>query len=149
MTDTTPRRPSVRPHLDAHIRVVIVDDHLVVRAGLKAVLRAARDIDVVGEGANGDEALALVERLDPDVLIMDLSMDGMDGAKATAALRERNARARVLILTMHPAEDVLLPVMSAGASGFLMKNAADRELVDAVRAVAHGDGYVQTSATRV
>ncbi|HEY7860195.1 MAG TPA: response regulator transcription factor [Gemmatimonadaceae bacterium] len=131
------------------IRVILADDHAVVRAGLKAVLGASRDIEVVGEASNGAEAIALAERLDPDVVIMDLSMEPMDGTAATRQIAEKKLRARVLILTMHTEEDYLIPVLEAGASGFLMKNAADRELVDAVRTVARGDMFVRASATRI
>jgi len=128
------------------IRVVVVDDHMVVRAGLKAVLQGASDITVVGEGESGRDALALVERYDPDVVVMDLSMAPMDGAEATKRLHAMGARARVLILTMHAPDQVLVPLMQNGAAGFLEKHVADRELVDAVRAVARGDVYVQASA---
>ena len=131
------------------IRVVIVDDHMIVRAGLKAVLQGAKDIQVVGEGASGRDALALVEQFDPDVVTMDLSMEPMDGGEATRCLHEQGARARVLVLTMHAPDDVLVRLMQDGASGFLEKTVADRELVDAVRAVARGDVYVQASAAGV
>jgi DNA-binding NarL/FixJ family response regulator len=131
------------------IRVILADDHAVVRAGLKAVLGAAPDIDVIGEAMDGVEAVALTERLDPDVVIMDLSMEGMDGSAATREITERKLRARVLILTMHAEEDYLLPVLKAGAAGYLMKNAADRELVDAVRTVARGDTFIRPSAARI
>ena len=130
------------------IRVVLADDHAVVRAGLKAVLGAAKDIQVVGEASNGREALDMVQRLDPDVVVMDLSMGEMDGATATRELVKRGARTKVLVLTMHSEDDYLVPLLEAGAAGYLIKNAADRELVDAVRAVAHGDLYVQPSAAR-
>ncbi len=130
------------------IRVVLADDHAVVRAGLKAVLGAAKDIHVIGEASNGREAIDMVVRLDPDVVVMDLSMGEMDGVTATKELMKRQVRAKVLVLTMHPEDDYLVPVLEAGASGYLIKNAADRELVDAVRAVAHGDLYVQPSAAR-
>jgi two-component system response regulator NreC len=131
------------------IRVVLADDHAVVRAGLKAVLGASPYIEVVGEAADGAEAVALAERLDPDVVIMDLSMDQMDGATATRQIVDKNLRTRVLILTMHAEEDYLLPVLEAGAAGYLMKNAADRELVDAVRTVARGDMFVRPSAAKI
>ena len=130
------------------IRVVLADDHAVVRAGLKAVLGAAKDIQVIGEASNGREALDMVQRFDPDVVVMDLSMAEMDGATATRELVKRGARAKVLVLTMHAEEDYLVPLLEAGAAGYLIKNAADREHVDAVRAVAHGDLYVQPSAAR-
>jgi DNA-binding NarL/FixJ family response regulator len=128
------------------IRVVLVDDHAVVRAGLKAVLGGAKDIDVVGEGRNGREAIALAERLKPDVVVMDLSMDEMDGAAATKEMVARGLPGRILILTMHAEDEFLVPLLEAGASGYLVKSAADRELIDAVRAVAHGDQYLQAAA---
>lgn len=131
------------------IRVVLADDHTVVRAGLKAVLGGAKDIQVVGEVANGADAVAMTEKLDPDVLVMDLSMPQMDGAEATKTLSANGARVRILILTMHSPDEALVPLLESGASGFLQKSAADRELVDAVRAVAHGDTYLQPSAARV
>lgn len=131
------------------IRVVLADDHTVVRAGLKAVLGTARDIDVVGEAKNGEEALGLVERFHPHVVVMDLSMAGMDGTQATKEIVKRDNGTRVLILTMHPEEDYLVPLLEAGAAGYLVKSAADRELVDAVRAVAKGDVYVRPTAARV
>ena len=130
------------------IKVILADDHAVVRAGLKAVLGAAKDIRVVGEAANGRDAVAMAERLDADVVVMDLSMPEMDGTAATKALAAAGARARVLVLTMHTEEEYLVPLLEAGAAGYLVKSAADRELVDAVRAVAHGDTYVQPSAAR-
>jgi DNA-binding NarL/FixJ family response regulator len=131
------------------IRVVLADDHMVVRAGLKAVLSGARDIDVVGEASNGKEALALADRLHPHVIVMDLSMAEMDGLTATRELVTRSNPPKVLVLTMHGEEEYLVQVLEAGASGYLVKNAADRELVDAIRAVARGDMYVQPSAGRI
>jgi len=131
------------------IRVVLADDHAVVRAGLRAVLSAAPDIEVVGEARDGGDAIVQAERLTPDVVVMDLSMDGMDGATATREIVEKKLPTRVLVLTMHAEEDYLVPVLSAGAAGYLMKNAADRELVDAVRTVARGDMYIRPSAARI
>jgi len=131
------------------IRVVLADDHMVVRAGLKAVLSGARDIDVIGEASSGKEALALADRLHPDVMVMDLSMAEMDGLTATRELVARANPPKVLVLTMHGEEEYLVQVLEAGASGYLVKNAADRELVDAIRAVARGDMYVQPSAGRI
>ena len=130
------------------IRVVLADDHAVVRAGVKAVLGSAKDIQVIGEGSNGKEAVALVERLNPDVLVMDLSMGEVDGITATKELVAKETKTKILILTMHAEDAYLVKVLEAGASGYLVKSAADRELVDAVRAVAHGDMYMQPSATR-
>ena len=131
------------------IRVILADDHAVVRAGLKAVLSSAKDITVVGEAANGKEAVALTERLKPDVVIMDLSMPEMDGTAATKAILAQDSTTRVLVLTMHAEEEYLLPLLEAGAAGYLVKSTADTELVTAVRAVAHGDPYVRSSASHV
>ncbi len=131
------------------IRVVLADDHAVVRAGLKAVLGTAKDIDVVGEAKDGREAIGLVDRFNPDVVVMDLSMAGMDGSAATKEIVAKGGPTRVLILTMHSEEDYLVTLLEAGASGYLVKSAADRELVDAVRAVAKGDVYVRPMAARV
>jgi len=130
------------------IRVVLADDHAVVRAGVKAVLGSAKDIQIIGEGSSGRDAINLVERLRPDVLLMDLSMGEMDGVSATKEIVEKKLPTKVLILTMHAEEAYLVKVLEAGASGYLVKSAADRELVDAVRAVAHGDMYMQPTATR-
>jgi len=133
---------------DGLITVVLVDDHAVVRAGLKAVLSTAKDIKVIGEGSNGRDAISLAQRLDPDVIVMDLSMGEMDGAEATKELKAKDARSKILILTMHAEDTYLVPLLEAGVSGYLVKSAADRELIDAVRAVAHGDVYMQPSAAR-
>jgi len=132
-----------------NIRVVLADDHAIVRAGLKAVLARASDIEVVGEASDGEEAVAMAERLDPDVLVMDVSMPRLDGTGATKVLTERGPRPRVLVLTMHVEEEYLVPLLEAGAAGYLVKSIADRDLVDAIRAVARGDMYVRPTAARV
>jgi DNA-binding NarL/FixJ family response regulator len=131
------------------IRVILADDHTVVRAGLRAVLSAAKDIEIIGEAKNGREALAMTERFNPDVVIMDLDMPEVDGTQATKEILAKGLTARVLILTMHSEDEYLIPLMEAGAAGYLVKSAADRDLVDAVRAIAHGDVYVRPSAARV
>lgn len=133
------------------IRVVLADDHAIVRSGLKAVLSAAPDIHVIGEAANGKEAVALAERLRPEVVVMDLTMGEMDGLTATKAIAGENKEnaPRVLVLTMHQEEEYLVPLLEAGASGYLVKSAADRDLVDAIRTVARGELYVRPSAARV
>jgi DNA-binding NarL/FixJ family response regulator len=131
------------------IRVILCDDHAVVRAGLKAVLGGARDIEVVGEASNGKEAVALAERLKPDIAIMDLSMPEMDGREATQEIVKKELPTRVLVLTMHTEEEYLMPALQAGVAGYLVKSAADKELVNAVRALAHGDVYMGPAAGRV
>ena len=145
----------MRPDL---IRVILVDDHQIVRAGLKAVLATAKDIAVVGEGSTGKDALALAERVNPHVIVMDLSMPDMDGLTATRELQKLNAARppnpdgeitrRVLVLTMHAEDEHLVALLEAGASGYLPKSVADRELVDAVRTASAGDVYVQPTAAR-
>ncbi|MEO7456902.1 MAG: response regulator transcription factor [Gemmatimonadaceae bacterium] len=131
------------------IRVVIADDHTVVRAGLKAVLRTAPDILVVGEAANGREVIAVATRERPDVIVMDLAMPELDGIDATKAIVAAELPSRVLMLSMHTEEECLVPVMEAGASGYLVKADAHRDLVDAIRVVAHGDCFVRPSAARI
>jgi len=131
------------------IRVALIDDHTIVRAGLKALLRGAPDIVVVGEAASGSEAVALATRTGADVVVMDLDMPGGDGASATRALAREAPSVRVLILTMHTEEERLLPLLDDGARGYLAKDAADRELLDAIRVVASGDIYVRPSVARL
>jgi DNA-binding NarL/FixJ family response regulator len=132
------------------IRVVLVDDHAIVRTGLKAVLGAARDIEVVGEAGGGTAAVALLAGLAADVVVMDISMADGDGISATRAITSAGGTcARVLVLTMHGEEAYLEAVLEAGASGYLVKSTADRELVEAVRAVARGDVYVRPAAAGV
>ena len=131
------------------IRIVLADDHAVVRAGLKAVLGTARDMHVVGEASNGLEAVALAERLKPDVVVMDLSMDQMDGSTATKEIVAKGLASKVLVLTMHAEEEYLIQVLEGGAAGYLVKSAADRELVEAVRTVARGELFVRPGAARV
>jgi DNA-binding NarL/FixJ family response regulator len=134
-----------------NIRVVLADDHAIVRSGLKAVLSAAPDIHVIGEASNGKEAIALAERLRPDIVVMDLTMGEMDGIQATKAIAgdAKEGAPRVLVLTMHAEEEYLVPLLEAGASGYLVKSAADRDLVDAIRTVARGEVYVRPAAARV
>jgi DNA-binding NarL/FixJ family response regulator len=131
------------------IRIVLADDHAVVRTGLKALLGTARDMLVVGEASNGREAVALAEQLRPDVIIMDMSMDLLDGPTATGEIVQRDLPSRVLLLTMRAEEECLVPMLEAGVAGFLVKSVAHRELIEAVRTVARGKVFVRTSAARL
>lgn len=131
------------------IRVILADDHAVVRAGLKAVLATAADIQIVGEAGNGRDAVALAERFNPDVVITDLSMPDLDGLGVIKEVLAKGLASRVLVLTMHSEDEYLVPLLEAGAAGYLVKSVADRELIAAVRAVAHGDTYVQPAAARI
>ena len=142
--------PASRPAPPSPIRVVLVDDHTVFRLGLRALLAAAPGIEVVGEASDGEEALRVCARERPDLVIMDLSMAGMDGVAATRRLAEQGPGSpRVLVLTMHDETEYLIPLLDAGASGYIVKNAAARELLDAVRAVASGNVYVRPDAAPV
>lgn len=131
------------------IRVLLVDDHAVVRLGLRTLLSASPDIEVVGEASDGAEAIRRVEQLDPDVVLMDLSMTGMDGTAATRELKRLGTRARVLVLTMHDEADYLVPLLEAGAQGYVLKSSASTELLDAVRIVASGRTFVRPAAAAV
>ena len=135
----------------APIRVLIVDDHSVVRLGLTAVLGAEPGIEVVGEAADGAQAVSAAARLCPDVVIMDLSMGGGEqGIDATRQIAAGGPDApRVLVLTMHDEEEYLIPVLEAGASGYIVKSAAGRELLTAIRTVAAGRVYVRPAAAPV
>jgi len=131
------------------IRVLLADDHRVVRAGLRAVLGTTPDITVVGEASNGREAVSLAALVKPDVVVMDLAMPELDGVAATKAIVNADPGMRVLVLSMHAEQEYLVPVIEAGAAGYLLKTEADRELVNAVRAVAHGDVFVRPAAARI
>ena len=129
------------------IRVLLVDDHNLVRAGVKLVLRAFPEIVVVGEASDGNQALALATRLRPDIVVMDLDMPNGDGITATRSLQQELPGVRVLIVTMHTEEERLLPLLAAGARGFLSKAAVDRDLGDAIRVIASGDIYVRPAVS--
>jgi NarL family two-component system response regulator LiaR len=121
------------------IRVLVADDHAVVRQGLRAFLDLQDDIEVVGEAADGEEALAIAERLAPDVVLIDLVMPRMDGIEAIRRLRERVPAARAIVLSSFVDDDKLFPAVRAGAAGYLLKDVQPQELVAAIRTV-HGGG---------
>ncbi|MFF1603699.1 response regulator [Streptomyces mirabilis] len=123
---------------DAVITLLIVDDHPVVRDGLRGMFESAPGFTVLGEAANGVEAVALTASLDPDVVLMDLRMPGGNGVEAIAELTRRGARAKVLVLTTYDTDSDTLPAIEAGATGYLLKDAPREELFAAVRAAAQG-----------
>lgn len=132
------------------IRVVLVDDHTIFRSALRELLhRVAPEVKVIGEASSGEDAIDLVKRLTPDLVVMDLEMPGGDGLTATRALVGGEPPVKVLILTMHTEEERLMPLLRAGARGYLAKDVAERELVDAIRVVAAGDIYVQPRIARL
>lgn len=130
------------------IRILLADDHPVLRTGLRTLLDQEPDMFVVGEASDGHEAVALVQRLRPDVVIMDISMPGLDGLEATRQIRGLDLPSHILILTVHAQERYLFPVLKAGAAGYLNKTAADVELVEAVRTVAGGGAFLHPADTR-
>jgi DNA-binding NarL/FixJ family response regulator len=123
----------------APTRVAIVDDHQLVREGLRDLLEDAPDIEVVGEAANGQEALLLCSRLGPDLVLMDVRMPEMDGLAATREIKQRHPEISVMMLTMHENPDYLLEALKAGASGYVLKDGLRQEVVSAVRRVREGE----------
>jgi DNA-binding NarL/FixJ family response regulator len=129
------------------ITVVVVDDQDMVRAGFAALLDAQDGIEVVGQAASGGEALTVCAATDPDVVLMDVRMPGLDGVEATARLLRTPTRARVVMLTTFDVDDYVYAALRAGASGFLLKDATPDELVSAVRVVAAGEGLLAPTVT--
>jgi DNA-binding NarL/FixJ family response regulator len=129
------------------IRVLIADDHALFRAGLRALLETEDFVEVVGEAGSGEEAVERALELRPDLVIMDLSMPGMNGLEATRRITALDIGVVVLVLTVHAEEEYLVPVVEAGASGYLTKTSADRDLVEAIRTVARGEVYLPAQAT--
>ncbi len=128
------------------VRVLLADDHQVVRAGLRALLESTGRVDVVGEASSGEEAVNKARRLEPDIVIMDLAMPGMNGVQATRRITELGLETKILVLTVHDEDDFLLPAMEAGAAGFLNKSVADTDLVGAVEAIMRGHSYLPRRA---
>lgn len=124
------------------IRVVIADDHHLVRQGIRALLDKADDIEVIGEAADGQDAIDLVARLSPDVLVMDISMPRLSGTQVVERLRSQQAPTRILILSMYSDEAVVRQVLRHGARGYLLKNALAEELLQAIRAASRGATYL-------
>ena len=133
---------------DDLIRIILADDHQVLRAGLKALLESEQDMKVVGEASTGEEAVEKAKFLKPDVVVMDLSMPGMGGLEATRAIAEAGI-AKVLVLTMHAEEEYLLPVLEAGGSGYVKKTSADMDLTAAIRTVAKDEVFLYPNAARL
>ncbi len=130
-------------------RVLLADDHAVLRAGLRLLLTSTNEYEVIGEASSGTETLALAEQLQPDLILLDLSMPALGGLDVLPTLRKLVPAGRILILTMHDDPQYLRQALKQGASGYVLKKAADAELLSAMRAVLHGDVYVQPSMTRI
>ena len=131
-----------------NIRVLLVDDDALVRAGLRMILSSSEEIEVVGEAGDGAEAVTAVQALRPDVVMMDIRMPGMDGIAATSAIRRLATPPHVIVLTTFQADDHVISALRAGADGFLLKDTAPTEIVNAVRLVAAGEAMLSPSVTR-
>ena len=131
------------------IKVLIVDDHTLVRAGIRALLSLAADIEVVGEASNGKEALGKIRQLTPDVVLMDLAMPVMGGLEATRRIRKEFPGVQVVALTQYDDSEYVIPVIEAGARGFVTKMAAFSELATAIQTAYRGDSYLSPSVARL
>jgi len=129
------------------IRIVLADDHAVVRQGFKMILDAQPDMEIVGEAGNGREAVELAQKLKPDVVVMDVAMPELNGIEATRRVMEAVAHTRVLALSMHKDSVYVREVLRAGARGYLLKDSGAADLVSAVRAVARGEGYLSPAVS--
>jgi DNA-binding NarL/FixJ family response regulator len=137
LLDTQPRRHPIRPTL----RILIADDHTVVRFGLKTILTSQEGWQVCGEAKSGAEALALAIQLEPDVVVLDVNMPGMSGLDALKAIRERLPATRAVVLTLHCSQELVHQIKRFGGKGYVMKSDCDRDLVQAISAVAAGKNY--------
>jgi two-component system response regulator NreC len=124
------------------IRVLLADDHAMVRKGFRLILEAQSDMEIAGEAGNGREAVELAEKLHPDVVVMDVAMPELNGIEATRRLAASSPHTRVLALSMHKDSVYVREILRAGARGYLLKDSIDTDLINAVRAVAKGDGYI-------
>lgn len=125
---------------------MVADDHAIFRSGLRALLDAQPDMRVIGEAGTGGEAVALTRTLRPDVILLDLSMPGMDGLSALRELQREGTHARALVLTMHAENEYLLQVLEAGGYGYVLKQAVDSDLFEAIRTVARGEAFLYPAA---
>jgi len=130
------------------VKILVVDDHAIVREGVRMILAKENDLEVVGEAGDGQQALDLTELLRPDVIIMDISMPGMGGIEATQTVRAKHPEVQVLALTMHEDESYVFQLLRAGAAGYVLKRAAAQDLVQAVRAAAKGEAFLYPSVAR-
>lgn len=131
------------------IRILLVDDHTMFRAGIKSLLRFQADMEVVGEAECGQSAIVKYRELAPDVVVMDIAMAGLDGISATRLLKEINPKARILLLTQHENKEYIIPALKMGASGYVLKRAAADDLVSAIRSVFNEKCYLDPSVSEV
>jgi DNA-binding NarL/FixJ family response regulator len=128
------------------VRILIVDDHAIMRDGIRALLSLDEDLEIVGEASEGREAIEKARELSPDVVVMDIAMPGMDGLEATRRIVKKNPQIKVLVLTQHDNKEYILSTIKSGAAGYVPKRALGSELVSAIRAVHRGDSFLYPSA---
>lgn len=131
------------------IRILLVDDHTILRAGLRSLLSDYPDFQVVGEAADGAEALTRVNELKPDVVVMDIGMPGVNGLVATRQILQAHPETRILILTQYDNKEYVLPLLKLGAAGYVLKQSVDTELVTGIRAVARGESYLYPPIAKI
>lgn len=129
------------------IKILVADDHTIVRQGLKLILSSQPDLEVAGEAATGTEAVELAQKLRPDIVLLDVAMPELNGIEATRRMMQNNPRLRILVLSMHKEAVYVREILKAGARGYLLKDVIDTELINAVRSVARGDGYVSPAVS--
>ncbi|HCI82767.1 MAG TPA: DNA-binding response regulator [Ktedonobacter sp.] len=131
------------------IRILLADDHTILRAGLRMMLNAQPDMEVVGEAQDGRQAIAEVQRLQPDVVLMDITMPDMNGIDATRQIKRMLPETKVLVLTMHENDEYVFQALRAGAAGYMLKEAADTDLISALRIIQSGQFYLSPMAQSV
>ncbi len=129
------------------VRILVADDHTIVRQGLKLILSSQPDLQVVGEAANGREVAELADKLRPDLVLLDVAMPELNGIEATKRMMQTNPKIRILVLSMHKEAVYVREILKAGARGYLLKDVIDTELLNAVRSVARGDGYISPAVS--
>lgn len=132
----------------ATMRVLIADDHAIVREGLRSLLEVQSDIEIVGEAEDGQEALSMARELKPDIILMDITMPGMNGLEATRQIKRENPDVKILVLTMHEGDEYFFKLLDAGAAGYLVKGCSSSELISALRAVQQGDVFLYPTMTK-
>lgn len=130
------------------IKILIADDHTIVRQGMRKLLEGYSDIEIVGESQDGDETVEAAERLAPEIVIMDISMPGLSGLEATRQIRKKYPAVKILILTMHAEKEYIFQILQSGASGYLLKGSPVEELVTAIRAVDRGESYLSPPVSK-